>query len=121
MSCQSCLAAVPVFNFPYRGSQAADLSHDVQCGVVGIIGGLRAPFTVGASARVHLRPMAPVDAVTSKSASFARHKPILARPQSGLYSQSPVRYTASTVSQKTLCNNQELSYVRLGDIVGQFV
>ena len=85
MSCQSCLAAVPVFNFPYRGSQAADLSHDVQCGVVGIIGGLRAPFTVGTSARVHLRPMAPVDAVTSKSAGFARHKPILARPQRGLY------------------------------------
>ena len=80
------MAGVPVFNFPYRVSQGADLSHDVQCGVVDIIGGLRAPFTVGASARVHLRQMAPVDAVTSKSAGFAR--PCLT---------SPVRYAASIV------------------------
>ena len=88
MSCQSCLAAVLVFNFPYRGSQAADLSHDANGCAVDIIGGLRAPFTVGASARVHLRPMAPVNVVTSKSAAFAR--PCLT---------SPVRYAASIVKR----------------------
>ena len=73
--------------------QAADLSHDANGCAVDIIGGLRAPFTVGASARVHLRPMAPVNVVTSKSAAFAH--PCLT---------SPVRYAASIVKRHFAIN-----------------
>ena len=48
------------------------MSHDAKFSTVDIIGGLRAPFPVGTSVRVHLRLKAPVNAVTSKSSACGR-------------------------------------------------